>query len=323
MQLGLRKAADRRRELHRPMIRAAVRPPARRRPRSATVLGTLAIVASGLLFVGRSADPALADPPAEAARTSSLRADGLAASIALERLHLALEPAIAAGRDGTAATVSGDGDPAPAFRSAADRVDAARGEAGVALVSVGRFSGDAAAEGFTLPDLAVGPADLGAIVGQLRGAAVPASTFASNRRHAEDTVAELASALAALERGDPQAALEAADRADRELAAVRAWKAELVTLPLWTKTTGELLVAVRGGSDALLSDDATALAAARRQFAAAAVEAHRADVALGIAMAEGGSAIADPALRGLAHAIGEVERSADGVASVLRRVSER
>jgi len=305
------------------MIRAAVRPPARRRPRSATVLGTLAIVASGLLFVGRSADPALADPPAEAARTSSLRADGLAASIALERLHLALEAAVAAGRDGTAATVSGDGDPAPALVSAADRLDAARGPAGVALAAVGRFSGAAPAEGFTVPALSVGPADLGVIVGQLRDAAVPASAFASNRRHAERTVAELGSALAALERGDPQAALDAADRAEGELAAVRAWKAELVTLPLWIKTTGELLTAVRRGSDALISGDATALAAARRQFAAAAVEAHRADVALGIAMAEGGSAIADRALRGLAHAIGEVDRSADGVASVLRRVSDR
>lgn len=254
---------------------------------------------------------------------SSLLADGLAASIALERLHLALEGATAAGREGTAATVSGDGDPGPALSTAADRLDAARGPAGVALAAVGRAAGTAAAEGFSLPALSVGPADLGVIVGQLRGAAVPATAFASNRRHAERTVAELGSALAALERGDPQAALEAADRADGELAAVRAWKAELVTLPLWIKTMGELLVAVRRGSDALLSDDPTALAAARRQFAAAAVEAHRADVALGIAMAEGGSAIADPALRGLAHATAEVERSAEVVASVLRRVSDR
>lgn len=300
-----------------------MRPPTRRFARPATVLGTLAIVVSGLLFMGRSADAALADPPVEAARSTAVRDAGLAASIALERLHLALEAAIAAGRDGTAATVSGDADPAPALTRAADRLDAARGPAGAAVGAVDRFSGVSRAEGIALPGLSVGPAELATIVRQLREAAVPASTFASNRGHTERTVAELGSALAALEHGDPQAALEAADRADGELAAVRAWKADLVTLPLWIRTTGELVVAVRRGSEALLSADPAALAAARREFAAAALEAHRADVALGIAMAEGGSSIADPALRGLAHAIEAVKRSADGLASVMRRVSER
>ena len=296
---------------------------ARRLARPATAVGTLAIVTSGLLFVGRSADPALADPPAEAARSTEVRDAGLAASIALERLHLALQAPLAAGREGTAATVSGSADPAPALTRAADRLDAARGPAGAALAAVDRFAGVSSAEGFALPGYELGSAQLAIIAGQLRDAARPASIFASNRGRTERTVAELGSALAALEHGDPQGALAAADRADGELAAIRAWKADLVTLPLWIKTAGDLLVAVRRGSEALLSGDTAALAAARRQFAAAAVEAHRADVALGIAMAEGGSAIADSALHGLAQAIAQVERSADGVASVMRRLSER
>ncbi|MDP9243484.1 MAG: hypothetical protein M3O77_00195 [Chloroflexota bacterium] len=300
-----------------------MRPSIRRLARPATVLGSLAVLTSGLLFVGRSSDPMLADPPAEAARSAALRDAGLAAAIALERLHAALETALAAGRDGTAATVNGDTDPAPALTRAAERVGAARGPASVAIRAVDRLSGISNAEGSALPPLQVGPNQLATIVGQLRSAVEPASTFASMRGRTERTVAELGSTLAALERGDPRSALEAADRAEGELAAIRAWKADLVTLPLWIKTTDRLLAALRRGSEALISGDAATLGEARRQFAAAAVEAHRADLALGIAIAEGGSSIADPALRGLAHAIAEVERSADAVASVMRQVGER
>jgi hypothetical protein len=300
-----------------------MRPPIRRLARPAIVLGTLAIIISGLLFVGRSADPRLADPPAEAARSTALRNAGLAASVALERLRVALEGALAAGREGTAATVSGDGDPAPALVHAADRLDAARLPALAAVAAVDRLSGLLRAEQVALPALQVGPDRLATIAGQFRGAGGAASTFASMRGRTERTVAELGAALAALERGDPRGGLEATDRADRELTAIRAWKADLVTLPLWIKTAGRLLAALRSGSEALISGDAAALEEARRKFAAAAVEARRADLALGIAMAEGGSSIADPALRGLAQAIDEVERSADAVASVMRGVSEQ
>jgi hypothetical protein len=291
--------------------------------RLATVLGTLAVLTSGLLFVGRSPDPRLADPPAEVARSAALRDAGLAAAIALERLHAVLETALAAGRDGTAATVNGDTDPAPALASAAERVGAARGPASVAIRAVDRLSGMSNAEGLALPPLQLSPSQLATIVGQLRSAVEPASTFASMRGGTERTVAELGSTLAALQRGDPRAALRAADRAEGELAAIRAWKADLVTLPLWINTTDRLLAALRRGSEALISGDGAALGEARRQFAAAAVEAHRADLALGIAIAEGGSSIADPALRGLARSLGEVERSADAVASVMRQVVER
>jgi hypothetical protein len=300
-----------------------MRPSTRRLARPATVLGTLAILGSGLLFVGRSADPRLADPPVEVARSSALQDAGLAAAIALERLRAALETSLAAGREGTAATVNGDTDPAAALTRAADRVDAARGPAAVAVTAVNGLSGLSKAEGIALPGLPLSASQLATIAGQLRGAAEPASIFALMRGRTERTVAELGSALAALERGDPRAALEAADRADRELAAIGAWNADLVTLPLWIETTERLLAALRRGSQALISGDTAALLEARRQFAAAAVEAHRADLALGIAIAEGGSSIADPALRGLAHAIDEVERSADAVASVMREVGAR
>ncbi len=299
-----------------------MQPSIRRLARPATAVGALAIVTSGLLFVGRSADPRLADPPADAARSRAVRDAGLAAAIALDRLRAALEAALAAGREGTAATVNGDGDPAPALLRAADRLDDARAPAGVATLAVGRLSGVTSAEGFALPRLQLSP-ELATIAAQLRGAVEPASTFASMRGRTERTVAQLGAALAALERGDPRAAVEAADLADAELAAIRQWKADLVTLPLWIKTAGRLLAAVRCGSEALISGDAAALAEARRQFEAAAPEAHRADVALGIAIAEGGSSIADPALRGLAQVLEEVDRSADTVASVLRGMSQR
>jgi hypothetical protein len=323
VQLGLREATDGRSELHPSMIGAAMRPSIRRLARPATALGTLAIVASGLLFVGRSTDPALADPPARAERSAAQRAAGLTASIALERLHAALEAALAPGRDGTAATVSGDQDPAQALLRAADRLDASRAPAAAAVAAVDRLAGLLRADDIGLARLQVSPGQLATIAGQFRGAAEPASTFALMRGRTERTVAQLGAALAALDRGAPDAALEAADRAQLELDAIGGWEADLVTLPLWIDTAGGLLAAVRRGSEALLSGDQAALREARRQFAAAAVAAHRADLALGIAMAEGGSAIADPALRGLAQAIAEVEHSEDAVASVLRRVSER
>lgn len=300
-----------------------MRPSIRRLARPATALGTLAIVLSGLLFVGRSADPRLADPAADAARSEALRRAGSAAAAALERLHVALETALAEGRAGTAATVSGDADPAPSLLHAADKIDTARAPAIAAVEALDRLSGLLRAGGVVLQPLDVSLGQLATIAGQFRGAAPPASEFASMRRRTERTVAELGEALAALGRGDPEAALQAADRADAELAAIRAWKADLVTLPLWISTAGRLLTALRTGSAALISGDATALAKARREFAAAAVEARRADLALGIAIAEGGSSIADPALRGLAGALAEVQRSADAVASVMRGVSER
>lgn len=300
-----------------------MRPSIRRLARPATALGTLAIVISGLLFVGRSANPAFADPPAHAERSAAQRVAGLTASLALERLHLALEAALAPGRDGTAATVSGNRDPAQALLKAADGLDRARGPAVEAMAAVDRLAGLLRADDIGLARLAVSPGQLATIAGQLRDAAEPASTFALMRARTERTVAQLGAALAALDHGAPGAALEAADRAELELDAIRGWKANLVTLPLWIDTAGGLLVAVRRGSEALLSGDQAALLEARRQFAAAAVAAHRADLALGIAMAEGGSAIADPGLRGLAQAIAQVERSQDAVASVLRNASER
>jgi hypothetical protein len=300
-----------------------MRPSIRRLARPAAALGTLAIVLSGVLFVGRSADPRLADPAAEAARSLALRRAGSAAGVALQRLHVALEAALAAGRAGTAATVSGDTDPAPPLVRAADGLDAARAPAIAAIEAVNRLSGLLRAGGVVLQPVELSLGQLATVAGQFRGAAQPASDFASMRRRTERTVAELGEALAALERGDPEAALQAADRADSTLVSIRAWKADLVTLPLWTSTAGRLLTALRTGSQALISGDAAALAKARREFAAAAVEARRADLALGIAIAEGGSSIADPALRGLARALGEVERSADAVASVMRGVSDR
>ena len=213
------------------MIGAAVRPPARRTLRSATALGTLAIVASGLLFVGRSADPALADPPAEAARTSSLRTDGLAASIALERLHLALEAAIAAGREGPLPRSAATAIPLPP--SAAPLI--ALTPPGDRPASQSRRS--VASSGGPRPRALRSRAwrwgrptwarSSGSFVGRPFGLHV---CHQSPPRRAHRGRAGFRSRR--LERRDPQAALEAADRADRELAAVRAWKAELVTLPL-------------------------------------------------------------------------------------------
>ncbi len=297
-----------------------MQPSTQRLARPASVVGALAILASGLLFVGRSADPARADPSAAAVRSGTVRDAGLVATIALDRLHTALEASLSAGRQGTAATVDGESDPASALGSAADLLDAAGGSADAAMLAVDRVSGLASGEGLAMTRLQLNPG-LPTIAAQLRGAVEPASTFASMRRRTERVVTQLGAALAALDRGDPAAAVEAVDVADADLAAIRAWQSGLVTLPLWIETAGRLLDALRSGSDALTSGDTGALARARRDFAATAPEAHRADLALGIAMAEGGSAIADPALRGLARAIDDVEGSARSVASVLRALN--
>ncbi|MDQ2941276.1 MAG: hypothetical protein M3R05_03695, partial [Chloroflexota bacterium] len=144
-----------------------MRPSIRRLARPAIALGTLAIVTSGLLFVGRSADPALADPPAQAQRSAAQRAAGRTASVAIERLHASLLAALAPGREGTAAAVSGDQDPAPALLRAAERVDAARAPAVAAVAAVDRLSGLLRADDIALGRLQVSPGQLVTIAGQL------------------------------------------------------------------------------------------------------------------------------------------------------------
>ncbi|HEX2221237.1 MAG TPA: hypothetical protein VHK06_01810, partial [Candidatus Limnocylindria bacterium] len=169
------------------------------------------------------------------------------------------------------------------------------------------------------------PGALSGIAAQLRDSAAAAETFAARRRDAEATVRAFADALDAIERRRPREALRAADRAEARLEAVAAWEraSRLVTLRFWLDTMGALLDASRRAAQATLDGDSAEAAAAVRDWRAAAEEAHRADVALGVAIAEGGSSVTAPPLQRLARALAELDEAQTLVASLVHPSTAR
>src|SRR5919108_3769866 len=92
----------------------------------------LAIVAAGVTFAMRPADPALADPPATVARMARVMTLAAAADERLAELEERLRAAVDAARPGGARIISGEEDPGPELVSAADGGGAPGGKADAA-----------------------------------------------------------------------------------------------------------------------------------------------------------------------------------------------
>jgi hypothetical protein len=282
--------------------------------------GLAAMLVLGGLFGLRSPDPAAADPPATAALHAQLEGQTAAARDELEDLRRAIKAAIDQARTGAALTITGTKEPGAYFAAAGSRMAAAEAALARAHRAVARVAGSlaiaspaSAADG---PNLLLRAGQLAATGAQLTTVGAAADAFVSMRRATEATLVQLAAALATLTAGDATAALVALDAADTQLASVRAWPGQLQTLSIWADTTEQLLSALRALAKATIAHDVTAARAAERAYQRAADDGHRADQALAIALAEGGSAISSGAMRSAADALAETEKTLAELAAI-------
>ncbi len=271
-----------------------------------SLLLVLAIVAA---FGSRAADPAAADPPVEATRATLLREVIAAADAALADLEAVLRSAGEAGRRGSALAVAGQAPPGPALGEAADALQAIslpHGPLAVARMEASRVAGTLRSilpRGPALPDLAITADTLLGMAAQLRAGAPAADRFAMRRQQSEAAGVALADAVAALDADAPTVALGHLDELDRVLADLRGWFDAPGSFSAWLGVIGEFGAASRGLAEASLVGDSDALEVAARRYAGAAAAARGADQALGLAISEGGAAIAATPLRRLADAL--------------------
>jgi hypothetical protein len=235
--------------------------------------------------------------------------------VAVQALEDALAPAVEAARRGAARIVTGDEPPSEAFDAAADAVRSAEPAARAATAAIGAL--DAARRARRPETAAVGrvtaPDVLTSIAGQLEATGDAADTFVARRRAADEVVAGLERALAALAAEDLDAAEDATDMARQAHRQVAAWDSPPPSLPVWLETTGAMIDAMERIVMATRAGDADAAREAGRVIGTLEEDAETADRALRIAVSEGGSALASTALGRLA---GEL----DAVASVRARV---
>jgi len=300
---------------HRGMIRVQL---GRATSRRALAVGILATLALGALLSARSADPALADPPRQALRLGHLDARARAASGALDDYVATLAAARDAGRRGMALVQAGDEPPAPALEAAASLVEAATPAAEAAESALSALGGVAAATGAGVEiPMVAGAVELRGIAGQLRLAADAAGSFVARRQAAVHTLEHLESALAALDAGDPSAALDALAEARAARSRLAAWDPPPITLPIWLRTTERLIRAAEAVARAVIDGDAAAAERAARRYAAAAEEARRADVSLALTLSEAGDGLTATPMRRLATALAGVEAARGIVASLV------
>lgn len=270
--------------------------------------GLGAVLLLGAVFGQRSPDPRIADPARLAAIEASAAHDRQAAAAALDSLAAALHGALDEGRQGAALTVQTAEQPGPHLVLAGTRLEGAEVLSGVARQAVFRLAGDLELLDIGDPpvlDLAGG--DLAAIGAQLAASATAADAFWSMHVATRSTLEGLAAAFAALEAKDVAGAIADVDRADASLASVRAWRGALDTLPVWIDAAGRLADAVRGLAEATRDHDLAAAEAAAALYRGVAAEAHRADLALAIAVAEGGGAVSATPLASAADTLRAVE----------------
>ncbi|HYN63621.1 MAG TPA: hypothetical protein VES36_03375 [Candidatus Limnocylindrales bacterium] len=282
----------------------------------------MGVVVLGALLAARPAAADDAEPAVAVERLALLRTAAETADLRLEALIAELQRAVDAGRRGSALTVEGDKPPATEFEAAAD----AAARAAVMAIVVGQttasLDGTLAAVAPAFGSLPDGPRAV-ALEGsglQLTRAAQASGSFVNRRHSADDTLAALADALAALDDDDPIAALAALDRADAARAEVAAWEQPPSVLPYWLDTTGGMLHAARRIAEATIDGDGVAAAGAGRAYRRAAEKARRADTALALAITESGSALASVPLHGLADALATATAQRDAVTSVLQMV---
>lgn len=290
-------------------------------PRPAALAGLGAILVLGAILAGRPPASAAADPALAASRTAAWRAAARDLDAALGRLQMELLAARAAAREGSALLLEGDEPAGSHLRRAAAALDAAGPPAEAAAAALSRARGVARAAPATAALPSVQPpsaAGLGSMANQLRAAADASTAHLERRAAARETLLGLEAALAALDDNEPATALahlEAAAAARQELAA---WEEAPSVLPFWLDVTGRLLGAARRIAEAALAGDAAAAQAAVEDYAAAAEDGRRADVALGIALGESGAALTATPMRRLADALAATAQLRAAVAPVLQ-----
>jgi hypothetical protein len=284
-----------------------------------TWLGIAITLVLGAALAARPAEARLADPTAEAARQRGLEQRAAEAAAALDALQAELAPARAAARQGASLIVAGEDPPQPFLEQAAALLNHAAPPADLAVAALRRLDGTAAA---VRPELEVpqvlGGSELSGIAGQLSDAAAAAEAFLERRHAAEDTLGRLEAALAALREGEFERARVALDDARVSRVTLARWRPEPVTLPLWLETTRDLIRAADAIAAASQAGDEAAARAAARRYAAAAQEAHRADVSLALTLSETGSGLTSTPMRRLADELAAIARARAAMASLLQ-----
>lgn len=282
------------------------------------MLGAVAVCGLGLLLGLRPADPMRADPAAAAAYQQQLSATAREADEALRRLDDGLQVALGSARQGAADTVSGDEPPGPRLATAADQIEAVGDRLRTARAALARVASLLAIHGETdAPRLRLDDADLAAIGKELRDASGPSDDFAAMRRSSQAVLTELRAALVATDAGQSAVALAAVTAGEQRLGEVRAYDAQLVTLPVWADTSAALLAALRDLANARLDHDVERERTALRSYARAAASAAQADRGLAIALAEGGAAISRSPLSGLADALAQLRDGRTALAPLV------
>ena len=289
------------------------------RPNASLLSGILAALLLGGIFAARSANPLTADPVAASALRATIATERAQADVQLIELESALKAALDDGRRGAALTVQGTERPGPHLRAAGVAMAKADPLVIAANQTISRLAANLAVAGqaATAPSLGLTAGQLPAIGAQLQGSGDSADAFWSMRRATETTLTGLAEAFAAIGAENPARALAAIGEAQRALNQVKAWRGNLLTLPVWTQATGDLLAALRALAVAIRDHDATAARAADAKYRTAAASAHRADIALAVAIAEGGSAVSEKALAAAADALRSVDAALNEVRSIL------
>jgi hypothetical protein len=300
--------------VHRRIIGAA-------HPHRGFLSGLLTVLALGALLATRPATASVADPATEARRVAALHAVALTADRALEDLIAGLRAAIDAGRTGSALIVEGERDPGAAFDRAAGRALVAEELAVDAAAAVAELQAVLSAVAPAIdPPPAGQPGSLQAIAAQLTTAGQAGGPFVERRLAADATLSALADALQALNDNQAEAALRALDRAHASRAVVADWPRPPTVLPFWLHTTGDMIAAARDIAKATIARDPVAAASAGRAYERAAEGAHRADIALAIAISEVGNSLAVTPMRGLADALSAALIQRETVQAILATV---
>jgi hypothetical protein len=274
------------------------------------VVAAAALIVVAVMFGARPTDLATADPVRQAALRQLASEQAEAADLALGDVEDLLGTGVREAGRGQAAVLGGSADPAlimdtagVSFETAAEQAENA--EAALADLAWTLQVLDAEASS---PTLSYGPAELVDLGARWRATGLPLAAAADLRRTAEATLGALGSALAALDRDDPTAALAALADAEASLDVVRGFaeRGGVPTLPFWISTVEALLAAATDITNAALAGDPVALAAAQAAYEAAAGDAERADQALAIALGEAAAGITSGAAATSADALRDV-----------------
>jgi hypothetical protein len=276
------------------------------------MLGLAAALVLGMLLGAKPPVPSPADDPSQAAREAHLRGVAADAAAACSELLRQLHSARDAARRGAALIVEGDTPPQRALSLAADHLEQAEPLAVRAGAATRRLRGtlQSVRPGGepTVADLPTA-GELAGIATQLRAAGDAAAAFLERRHAAEETLAQLGRALDALDRGDLDAASAALASASAARQVLVDWEEPPTTLGLWLQTTDAMITAAADMVEARRTGDAAAAQRAVDAYAAAAQDAHRADVSLGLSLSETGAGLTGTPLRRLADALAAVEEA--------------